>query len=67
MQICSYLDSLDRLVSPDYVPCEQDVLRSRVKTTGIVETQFEHKELHFKWESNVDRRLLSMSLIVLTK
>ncbi|XP_076824809.1 guanine nucleotide-binding protein G(i) subunit alpha-like isoform X2 [Clavelina lepadiformis] len=43
-----YLDSLDRLVSPDYVPTEQDVLRSRVKTTGIVETQFEHKDLHFK-------------------
>jgi len=30
------------------VPCEQDVLRSRVKTTGIVETQFEHKSLYFK-------------------
>ena len=51
--VFSYLDSLDRLVSPDYVPSEQDVLRSRVKTTGIVETQFEHKELHFKWEAVV--------------
>uniref|UniRef100_H2YCI9 Uncharacterized protein n=1 Tax=Ciona savignyi TaxID=51511 RepID=H2YCI9_CIOSA len=43
-----YLDSLDRLVASDYIPTEQDVLRSRVKTTGIVETQFEHKDLHFK-------------------
>jgi len=43
-----YLDSLERLVSVDYVPTEQDVLRSRVKTTGIVETQFEHKSLYFK-------------------
>jgi len=43
-----YLDSLDRLVSCNYIPSEQDVLRSRVKTTGIVETQFEHKSLYFK-------------------
>ena len=43
----SYLNSLDRLGQPDYVPTEQDVLRTRVKTTGIVETQFSHKNLNF--------------------
>merc|ERR1712226_512523 len=43
-----YLDSIERLSQTDYVPNEQDVLRSRVKTTGIVETHFEFKELHFK-------------------
>ena len=26
----------------------QDVLRTRVKTTGIIETQFKFKNLHFK-------------------
>nr|CAB3249889.1 Gi1 G protein alpha subunit Gi [Phallusia mammillata] len=50
-----YLDSLDRLVSSDYVPTEQDVLRSRVKTTGIVETQFEHKDLHFNYLDSLER------------
>ncbi|XP_026691426.1 G protein alpha subunit Gi isoform X1 [Ciona intestinalis] len=50
-----YLDSLDRLVASDYVPTEQDVLRSRVKTTGIVETQFEHKDLHFNYLDSLDR------------
>lgn len=42
------LDALDRIGAPDYVPTEQDVLRTRVKTTGIVETHFSFKELHFK-------------------
>ncbi|PAA67227.1 hypothetical protein BOX15_Mlig003673g1, partial [Macrostomum lignano] len=43
-----YLNSLDRLSQPDYVPSEQDVLRTRVKTTGIIETQFHYKGLHFR-------------------
>ncbi|XP_078090851.1 guanine nucleotide-binding protein G(t) subunit alpha-2-like [Mustelus asterias] len=43
-----YLNSLDRLTAPEYIPSEQDVLRSRVKTTGIIETQFTFKDLHFR-------------------
>uniref|UniRef100_A0A4W5PIZ7 Guanine nucleotide binding protein (G protein), alpha transducing activity polypeptide 1 n=1 Tax=Hucho hucho TaxID=62062 RepID=A0A4W5PIZ7_9TELE len=35
-----YLNDLERLVQPGYIPTEQDMLRSRVKTTGIIETQF---------------------------
>ena len=45
----SYLNALERLCEPSYVPNEQDILRSRVKTTGIVETHFTFKDLHFKW------------------
>lgn len=44
----SYLSDLERLVAPGYVPTEQDVLRSRVKTTGIIETQFSFKDLNFR-------------------
>ncbi|KPP80220.1 hypothetical protein Z043_100142 [Scleropages formosus] len=43
-----YLNDLERLVQPGYVPTEQDVLRSRVKTTGIIETQFSFKDLNFR-------------------
>uniref|UniRef100_A0AAV2LYB5 Uncharacterized protein n=1 Tax=Knipowitschia caucasica TaxID=637954 RepID=A0AAV2LYB5_KNICA len=43
-----YLNELDRIRKPDYMPTEQDVLRSRVKTTGIIEEQFSCKELHFR-------------------
>lgn len=46
--IISYLDSLDRIGAADYQPTEQDILRTRVKTTGIVETHFTFKNLHFR-------------------
>jgi len=35
-----YFDSIGRIAQPDYLPNDQDVLRSRVKTTGITETTF---------------------------
>ena len=43
-----YLNALDRLSKIDYIPTEQDILRTRVQTTGIVETNFAFKDLHFK-------------------
>ncbi|XP_035243910.1 guanine nucleotide-binding protein G(t) subunit alpha-2-like [Anguilla anguilla] len=43
-----YLNELDRITQSDYLPTEQDVLRSRVKTTGIIEEQFSCKELYFR-------------------
>uniref|UniRef100_A0A8D0G6C1 G protein subunit alpha transducin 2 n=1 Tax=Sphenodon punctatus TaxID=8508 RepID=A0A8D0G6C1_SPHPU len=43
-----YLNQLDRITAPDYLPNEQDVLRSRVKTTGIIETKFGVKDLNFR-------------------
>lgn len=48
-----YLSSLDRIAVFNYVPNEQDVLRTRVKTTGIVETHFTFKSLHFKYDSYI--------------
>lgn len=45
---CSYLNDLERIAKSDYIPTQQDVLRTRVKTTGIVETHFTFKDLHFK-------------------
>lgn len=44
----SYLNDLDRISQATYIPTQQDVLRTRVKTTGIVETHFTFKDLHFK-------------------
>lgn len=48
MSSLSYLNDLERIAKADYIPTQQDVLRTRVKTTGIVETHFTFKELHFK-------------------
>lgn len=35
-----YFLAIDRLASPSYTPSVQDILRSRAKTTGIIETEF---------------------------
>jgi len=43
-----YFDSIDRIGQPNYVPDDQDVLRSRVKTTGITETVFVIGELRYR-------------------
>jgi len=43
-----YFESIDRLAVEDYIPTEQDVLRSRAKTTGIIETEFIVEKTHFK-------------------
>ncbi|KAG0165526.1 guanine nucleotide-binding protein subunit alpha [Apophysomyces sp. BC1034] len=43
-----YFDSIDRIGDPDYVPTDQDVLRSRVKTTGITETTFAIGDLTYR-------------------
>lgn len=45
----SYFEQIDRLASDDYVPSEQDVLRSRAKTTGIIETEFQIEKTRFKY------------------
>ena len=45
---CSYFDNIDRLLTKDYVPNEQDVLRSRVQTTGIIETSFKINKAYYR-------------------
>uniref|UniRef100_A0A1I8EHF8 Guanine nucleotide-binding protein G(O) subunit alpha n=1 Tax=Wuchereria bancrofti TaxID=6293 RepID=A0A1I8EHF8_WUCBA len=48
INLFSFLDDLDRLGQANYQPTEQDILRTRVKTTGIVEVHFTFKNLNFK-------------------
>ncbi|KAI7865399.1 guanine nucleotide binding protein, alpha subunit [Spinellus fusiger] len=43
-----YFDSIERIGDPNYVPTDQDVLRSRVKTTGITETTFAISDLTYR-------------------
>lgn len=45
----SYLDSLDRIAVPDYLPTLQDILRARVPTTGIIEYPFDLDSIIFRW------------------
>ncbi|PVU93081.1 hypothetical protein BB561_003483 [Smittium simulii] len=43
-----YFNSIDRLSQPEFIPTNQDVLKSRVKTTGINETSFKVGELTYR-------------------
>jgi len=43
-----FFEEIDRLAAPTYLPSEQDILRCRGKTTGIIETDFKIDDYNFK-------------------
>ncbi|XP_030371925.1 guanine nucleotide-binding protein G(q) subunit alpha isoform X4 [Scaptodrosophila lebanonensis] len=43
-----YLMDLDRVAEKNYLPTEQDILRVRVPTTGIIEYPFDLEEIRFR-------------------
>jgi len=43
-----YFDAIDRISVPGFSPSDQDVLRSRVKTTGICETTMKIDQLTYR-------------------
>lgn len=43
-----YLSDIDRIASPDYLPTQQDILRVRVPTTGIIEYPFDLDSIIFR-------------------
>jgi len=43
-----FFDRIDAVGAPDYVPAQQDVMRARARTTGIVEEDFSIDDTHFK-------------------
>lgn len=44
----SFIEDIDRLWGEDYVPDDQDLLRSRLRTTGITETIFDLGQLTYR-------------------
>ncbi|XP_034475958.1 G protein alpha q subunit isoform X2 [Drosophila innubila] len=50
-----YLMDLDRVAQPDYLPTEQDILRVRVPTTGIIEYPFDLEEIRFSYLNDIKR------------
>lgn len=49
MFIESFFDNIDRIGKVNYMPTEKDILFSKVKTTGIVETEFEINNRKFRY------------------
>lgn len=46
---CSYLTDVDRIAASGYLPTQQDVLRVRVPTTGIIEYPFDLENIIFRY------------------
>lgn len=49
---------IDRVAAPNYLPTEQDILRVRVPTTGIIEYPFDLEEIRFRY--SVENPFLSI-------
>lgn len=45
---CSYLSDISRIAAQNYVPNQQDVLRARAPTTGIIEYPFDLETIIFR-------------------
>lgn len=45
--IFSYFEHVIRFADPDFVPSQEDMLRARIKTTGIRELHFAIKDIEF--------------------
>jgi len=43
-----FFDNIDRFMVENFVPTQDDVLRARVRTTGIQEAEFKFEELEFR-------------------
>uniref|UniRef100_A0A1L8DMA3 Guanine nucleotide-binding protein subunit alpha n=1 Tax=Nyssomyia neivai TaxID=330878 RepID=A0A1L8DMA3_9DIPT len=43
-----YLREMERMETPNYLPTEQDILRARAPTTGIIEYPFDLEKIRFR-------------------
>lgn len=43
-----FFDNMERFMSPDYIPSKDDVLRARVRSTGIEEAEFKFEDVKFR-------------------
>uniref|UniRef100_A0A1I7XFB6 G-protein alpha subunit n=1 Tax=Heterorhabditis bacteriophora TaxID=37862 RepID=A0A1I7XFB6_HETBA len=43
-----FFEAIDRICSDDYVPTVQDILMTKVETTGVQEIQYTYKTIHFR-------------------
>lgn len=44
----SFFDSIKRIGDIDYIPTDEDIIRARVKTTGITEVKFNVRDLVYR-------------------
>lgn len=47
--IFSFFENMERIMHPSFVPTFNDVLRSRVRTTGIIETHIQVEDVSYRF------------------
>ncbi|KAF9226383.1 G-alpha-domain-containing protein [Gyrodon lividus] len=55
-----FLDALDRVTSPRYIPTDDDILRARLKTLGVSEHRFQMKIGHLGTQMSHDWRVFDV-------
>lgn len=58
----SYLSDMERISAASYIPTQQDILRVRVATTGIVEYPFDLQNVVFRWDNVLRSQKTSLKL-----
>ena len=48
LTICSFIEDMERIWADGYVPNNQDLLRCRLRTTGIMESRFDLGQLTYR-------------------
>lgn len=46
--VSSFFENIERFMSPSYIPTQADVLRARVRSTGIEEAEFRFEDITFR-------------------
>jgi hypothetical protein len=46
----SFFENIDRFIAADYVPTQADILRTRIRSTGIEEADFHFADMNFKYD-----------------
>ena len=55
----SYFDAAARIGGNEYVPTDQDILRSRIKTTGLTEERFQVGQVRLEsYRSKIGEELM---------
>nr|XP_023024071.1 guanine nucleotide-binding protein G(q) subunit alpha-like [Leptinotarsa decemlineata] len=62
-----YLSDLERIRAPDYLPTEQDILRARAPTTGIIEYPFDLDSIIFRYVLIIIARTSIIFLVALSE
>ena len=57
-----YFEHLERILEPDFVPNEEDCVMARVRTTGIVTTEFDqpNQESKNEWDKSIHWRVIDV-------